>query len=151
VRGGLLARVTLAIVVACLAAGCDSVASRQRPSGSSPVTTVGTGEFTVADNLLDTWNTIGQILVRTDGVEYRSRAQMLGIYAVGYRGEEFLIRTQALALQGPDRRTLTRVLALGLDGKPDRSAAAVDLLGRLQRRIPAEIGKYRQPIRIRPR
>ena len=101
--------------------------------------------------MLDTWNTIGQILVRTDGVEYQSRAQMLGIHAVRYRGEQFLIRSQALVLQRPDGHVLTRVLALGLDGKPDRSVPAVDLLGQLQQRIPAEIGKYRQPIRIRPR
>lgn len=101
--------------------------------------------------MLDTWNTIGQILVRTDGVEYQSRAQMLGIYAVRYRGQQFLIRSQALVLQLQDGHVTTRVLALGLDGKPDRGVAAVDLLGQLQRRIPAEIGKYRQPIRTRPR
>jgi uncharacterized protein YceK len=142
--------VALAIAL-CLLAGCASVAKRQRAATPPPAASAVTGEFTVADNMLDTWNTIGQILVRTDGVDYESRAQMLGIYAVRYRGRQFLIRTQALVLQAPGGRMLTRVLALGLEGKPDRSEAAVDLLGQLQRRIPAEIGKYRQPIRIRPR
>ncbi|WP_159016084.1 hypothetical protein [Cognatiluteimonas profundi] len=147
-RRGLVPSAALAVVL-CLAAGCVSVAGKQNQV--SPVTNAGTGEFTVAENMLDTWNTIGQILVRTDGVEYESRAQMLGIYAVRYRDQQFLIRSQALVLQRPDSRMMTRVLALGLDGKPDRGVAAVDLLGRLQRRIPAEVGKYRQPIRIGPR
>ena len=41
----------------------------------------------------------GQILVRLDGVQYESRAQMLGIYAVRYRGERFLIRTHAVVIE----------------------------------------------------
>lgn len=149
-RRWLLPWAALAVVLS-LAPGCTSVARKQRPAAPSSATSVGTGEFTIAENMLDTWNTIGQILVRTDGVEYQSRAQMLGIYAVRYRGEQFLIRSQALVLERSGSQMLTRVLALGLDGKPVRSVAAVDLLGQLQRRIPAEIGKYRQPIRFKPR
>ncbi len=149
-RRGLVPWAALAAAL-CLAAGCASDARKQHPASPSSATSAGNGEFTVADNMLDIWNTIGQILVRTDGVEYQSRAQMLGIHAVRYRGRQFLIQSQALVLQRPAGHVLTRVLALGLDGKPDRSAAAVDLLGMLQRRIPAEIGRYRQPIRIRPR
>lgn len=109
---------------------------------------VGISEFTVADNMLDTWNTIGQIIVRLDGAEYETRAQMLGLYAVRYRGERFLLRTEALVLPASGQHTLTRVLALGLDGKPDRSAAAMALLEILQQRIPVEIDKYRQPIKL---
>lgn len=109
---------------------------------------VGISEFTVADNALDTWNTIGQIIVRLAGAEYESRAQMLGIYAVRYRGERFLVRTEALVLAAGGQHTITRVLALGLDGKPDRSPAAMALLAILQQRIPMEIGKYRQPITL---
>jgi len=122
-----------------------------RPEPPAPVvlaTPVGITEFTVADNMLDTWNTIGQIIVRLDGAEYESRAQMLGIYAVRYQGERFLLRTEALVLPAAGQHTLTRVLALGLDGKPNRGLAATALLEILQQRIPAEIDKYRQPIKL---
>jgi hypothetical protein len=113
-----------------------------------PTAPAGITEFTVADNMLDTWNTIGQIIVRLDGAGYESRAQMLGIYAVRYQGERFLLRTQALVLPAAGQHTLTRVAALGLDGKPNRSPAAMALLEILQQRIPEEIGKYRQPIKL---
>ena len=113
-----------------------------------PATPAGITEFTVADNMLDTWNTIGQIIVRLDGAGYESRAQMLGIYAVRYQGERFLLRTEALVLPASGQHTITRVLALGLDGKPNRSPAAMALVEVLQRRIPAEIDKYRQPIKL---
>jgi hypothetical protein len=112
------------------------------------VTSVGVSEFTLAENMLDTWNTIGQIIVNLDGADYESRAQMLGIYAVRYQGERFLIRTQALVLPATGEHTLTRVLALGLDGKPDRSPGAMALLAILQQRIPMEIARYRQPIKL---
>jgi hypothetical protein len=114
----------------------------------APATPVGISEFTVADNMLDTWNTIGQIIVRLDGAEYESRAQMLGIYAVRYHGQRFLVRTEALVLPAGGEHTVTRVVALGLDGKPERGAAATALLAILQQRIPTEIGKYRQPIKL---
>jgi len=94
----------------------------------------------------DTWNTVGQVLVRTDGVTYESRAQMLGIYAVRYRGERFLIRTQALVMDVATDGLRTRVLALELDGKPKQSAAANALLEVLKKRAPEEIGKYTLPI-----
>jgi len=107
------------------------------------------GDFTVADNMLDTWNTIGKILVRMDGVQYESRAQMLGIYALRYRGERFLIRTQAVVIQDPTAGIQTRVSAMELDGKVKSSAASVQLLRILRERVPLEIAKYRQPIRIK--
>lgn len=118
------------------------------PAPVAPAMPVGISEFTVADNMLDTWNTIGQIIVRLDGAEYETRAQMLGLYGVRYRGERFLLRTEALVLPASGQHTLTRVIALGLDGKPDRSAAAMALLDILQQRIPVEIDKYRQPIKL---
>lgn len=106
-----------------------------------------TGAFTVPENMLDTWNTIGQILVRTDGVQYESRAQMLGLYVIRYRNERLLIRTQAVVL-GTENRTQTRVTALDALGKPTRSAAALAVLDLLKRRIPLEVARYRQPIHL---
>ena len=130
-----------------LVAGCAT--GHHTPAAPvAPAPPVGISEFTVADNMLDTWNTIGQIIVRLDGAEYESRAQMLGIYAVRYRGERFLVRTEALVLAAAGQHTITRVVTLGLDGKPDRSPAALALLAILQQRIPVEIGRYRQPIRL---
>lgn len=40
------------------------------------------GAFTIEAGELDTWNAVGQIAVRTPGVTYEGRAQMLGLYAV---------------------------------------------------------------------
>jgi hypothetical protein len=133
-----------------LAGGCGGI--RERPAPVEPVEPelpVDTGEFTLADNVNDIWNTVGQILVRLDGVEYESRAQMMGIYALRYRGERLLIRTQAIVIGTPTDGVLTRVLALAPDGKPIHSRAAVELLGVLEQRIPVEIGKYRTPVKLK--
>ena len=136
-----------AALAVLLVASCTT-ARIPEPVPVPPATTVGISEFTVAENMLDTWNTIGQIIVRLDGAEYESRAQMLGIYAVRYQGERFLVRTQALVLPAAGQHTLTRVVALGLDGKPHPSPAAMALLAILQQRIPVEIARYRQPIKL---
>jgi len=117
---------------------------------STPIPDQATGnesaEFTIAASMNDTWNTVGQILVRTDGVIYESRAQMLGIYGVRYRGERFLIRTQALVMAKPTDGLRTRVLALEMDGTQKHGAAADALLGVLEKSVPEEIGKYTLPI-----
>jgi hypothetical protein len=96
-------------------------------------------DFTIAADMLDTWNAVGQILVRTDGATYEGRAQMLGLYDVLYRGERFLVLTRALALTGKDQGAATRVSVVLPDGKPDANAAAIELLGVLQARLPEEI------------
>lgn len=128
-----------------LAAACSMQAPTSTPPADAP-TAVESAEFTIAASMNDTWNTVGQILVRTDGVIYESRAQMLGIYGVRYRGERFLIRTQGLVIEKPTDGLRTRVLALEIDGKPKNSAAANALLGVLAKRVPEEIGKYTLPI-----
>ena len=148
------------VAIAVVAAGCvgnGTKAGQSRGGPSVPVPTSATAEaanvdrsdFAVADNMLDTWNTISQILVHLDGVEYESRAQMLGIYALRYRGERFLIRTQAVVIQDPTAGIQTRVSALELDGKVKSSVASLQLLRLLRERVPLEIAKYRQPIRIK--
>jgi hypothetical protein len=105
-------------------------------------------EFAVPENMLDTWNTIGQILVHTDGLQYEGRAQMLGLYIVRSRGERLLIRTQAVVIQAPGGHMQTRVMVIGPDGKRNRSAAAIGMLEMLKRRIPEEVARYRQPIHL---
>ena len=153
-------RYTCLAAIALVAAGCVGNGTRADQPRGGPLTSVSgppaaeaanvdRGDFTVADNMLDTWNTIGKILVRLDGVEYESRAQMLGIYALRYRGERFLIRTQAVVIQDPTAGIQTRVSALDLGGKVKSSAASVQLLRLLCERVPLEIAKYRQPIRIK--
>ncbi len=123
--------------------------SLKEPKSASPqdeAIEAESAEFTIAASMNDTWNTIGQVLVRTDGVIYESRAQMLGIYGVRYRGERFLICTQALVIEKPTDGLRTRVLALEMDGKQKHSPAANALLEVLKRRVPEEIGKYTLPI-----
>ena len=145
--------ITTSACLACLAAavllaaGCRSTPPQDEPvvldrSPASPEKPAASrGEFTVPASTLDTWNAVGQVLVRLDGVTYEGRAQMLGLYAVQYRGERFLILTRGLVVT-PERQTLaTEVSARLLDGKPHGSDAAVHLLGQLQRRLPGEIAR----------
>jgi len=139
-----------ALFLALLASGCSGIRERPVPAEPpEPETPLDSGEFTLADNVNDVWNTVGQILVRLDGVEYESRAQMMGIYAVRYRSERLLIRTQAVVIGSPTEGVLTRVLALGPDGKPNHSRAAIELLSVLEQRLPLEIGKYRTPVKLK--
>jgi hypothetical protein len=109
------------------------------------------GDFTVGVSMLDAWNAIGQVLVRLDGVNYEGRAQMLGMYAVRYRGERFLILTRALVVDPKDPGMRTRVRAVVADGKPKTSDAALELLDLLERRMPAELALIaaggRRPVR----
>lgn len=95
--------------------------------------------FTIAASELDTWNAVGQLLVRMDGVTYEGRAQKLGLYAVEYRGEKFLILTKALWLSSEIKSLTTDVRVALQDGKPNSSVPARELLGLLQARLPAEL------------
>jgi hypothetical protein len=117
-------------------AGCNTI----KPSQDAPLPVVLTpvSDFTITAGMLDTWNAVGQILVRTDGATYEGRAQMLGLYDVRYRGERFLVLTRALALTS-DRQMTTKVSVALRDGKPDGSDAAIELLGLLRARLPEEL------------
>lgn len=144
----------LGLVVGLTVGGCGGTRNAKDASIEAPPTPASVpdgGEFTVAESMNDTWNTVGQVLVALDGVTYESRAQMLGIYAVRFRDERMLIRTQAVVMRDAGDRMLTRVMALKLDGKPNTSPAAIELLDLLSRRVPLEVGKYRQPIRLKKR
>lgn len=151
-----LLRLAVTVWLAAVCGGCGPILPSQQPPGGpsttsepDPMADDAPGEFTIAASMNDTWNTVGQVLVRTDGVTYESRAQMLGIYGVHYRGERFLIRTQAVVMRSPTDGMVTRVLALELDGKPKHSAAAIKLLEILKLRVPMEIGKYSLPIELK--
>jgi len=150
-------RLPCLVVVASLVVGCSGVGGT-RSSPDIPVATTpdtetaaegDSGEFTIAASMNDTWNTVGQVLVRTDGVTYESRAQILGIYALRYRGERFLIRTQAVVIGSGADGMSTRVVALGLDGKVNHGPAAIELLKVLKQRVPLEIEKYSLPIELK--
>lgn len=97
------------------------------------------GEFTLSADKLDTWNAVGQILVRTPGVKYQSRAQMLDLYSLRYHDIEFLVFTKALLASETNNRLTTKVTATTLAGKPIDEDACAELLGLLQRELPAEI------------
>jgi hypothetical protein len=140
-----------AAVVPCVLAlaGCVSApASRSVVEAIAPPIPPDGGAFTVAENTLDTWNTIGKVLVAMDDVQYQGRAQMLGLYTIGFRGEQFLIRTQAVVLRDATEAIHTRVDALGPTGKPTQSPAAIEMLARLAQRVPMEVARYRQPVKV---
>lgn len=141
---------TCVTALAVLVAGCSAVpptpdgppaAPVEPTSGEEGIPNARRGEFTISAGMLDTWNAVGQILVRTDGVIYEGRAQMLGIYAVKYRGEHFLIVTQARVPQDSADGLVTEVSAVHQNGAPNGSAATVELLGLLQQRLPAELAR----------
>jgi len=135
------------LVVLALAfalAGCRRE-TRPQPPPPAQIPDDG-GAFTVAESMLDTWNTIGQVLVGLEGVGYEGRAQMLGLYVVSYRGEHFLLRTRALPVEASGQGLRTRVDALGPRGQPIRSRAAAALLAILEQRLPLEVARYRQPV-----
>lgn len=98
-------------------------------------------EFAIPAGMLDTWNAVGQILVRLDGVSYEGRAQMLGLYAVQYQGERFLILTKARVLESPTDEELTYVRALLQSGGPNHGTPAVELMGRLEQQLPGELAR----------
>jgi len=108
--------------------------------------------FNIAGGMLDTWNAIGQLVVRMEGVTYHGRAQKLGLYDVEYKGERFLILTQALWLSSEIKVTTTQVRAALQDGKPNSSPPAIEFLGMLEKRLPAEMiriatDKKRPPVK----
>jgi hypothetical protein len=150
-RGPATGRVAFVAALLVVLGGCHGQAgTKPEPPEPAIVIPPDGGAFTVAEGMLDTWNTIGKILVGLEGVEYEGRAQMLGLYSVRYRGEAFLVRAQALPIEAPGQGLRTRVDALGPGGDGLESAAAAELLRVLARRVPLEVALYRQPVKLRP-
>ncbi|HEY5803300.1 MAG TPA: hypothetical protein VIT90_06405 [Lysobacter sp.] len=149
---------TVIAAVVLVVAGCSATAPKVEPPPVQPgqseadkAVDAGRGEFTIAAGMLDTWNAVGQILIRLDGVTYEARAQMLGIYTVRYRGERFIVLTRALVADGQRQGLATEVGALWLDGKPNNSMAARELLKELQHRLPAELALIKAGGRGKPK
>ena len=135
-----------ALLVACLFAACATRAPQLTapvlPSTApvAPAVPNATrGEFNIAANKLDTWNAVGQIIVRTPGAIYEGRAQMLDLYSVSYRGQSFLLITRALLLSDTIKQATTLVTARTPYGKPIDSDATAELLALLQRELPMQI------------
>jgi hypothetical protein len=95
--------------------------------------------FTVEASSNDTWNAVGQLLVRTPGVAYDGRAQKLGLYAIRYRGEPLMVLTRALPLSDAVTRTTTEVTVTTRSEPPADYANAAALFVLLERALPAEL------------
>lgn len=136
----------LLLIAAALLAACRSapVAEPSPPAASPAPITATRGEFLVDAVALDTWNAVGQIAVRTPGVTYEGRAQMLGLYALRYRGQSLMVLTRPLLASETSGRLTTRVTASTAAGKLVDSDAAAELLSLLQRELPAEIDSVRK-------
>jgi len=138
------------IVLALVLAGCSTPPSVRTSPETQPAEeatvvapTFTPGEFLIEADKLDTWNAVGQIAVRTPGVEYEGRAQMLDLYTLRYRGVSFLVQTKSVLLSDTIKRMTTRVTATTLDGKPIDSEPVTDLLTLFLRELPAEIESVR--------
>ena len=95
--------------------------------------------FNIAAGMNDTWNAVGQILVRTPGVTYDGRAQMLGLNAFRYRGESLMLLTRALPVSDTIKTLTTEVTVTTTKGTAMHSEGAAELLALIARDLPAEI------------
>lgn len=145
-RSAAFCLVTASMLVACATRAPVREPAQPPPLGEplpARTATMTRGEFTIAAGKLDTWNAVGQIVVRTSGATYEGRSQMLDLYSVRYRNQPFLLVTRALLLSDTIKDTTTLVTARTLDGKPIDSDASAHLLALLQRELPAEIERVR--------
>ena len=137
----------LALCAAMLLGACRTHPPPPQPPPPAPLPaaapTSTRGEFTIAATKLDAWNAVGQVVVRTPGVTYEGRSQMLDLYTVRYHGQPFLLVTRALLLSDTIHDTTTLVTARTLAGKPIDSDASAELLALLQHELPAQIEKDR--------
>lgn len=113
------------------------------PAVAAPAPETPRPHFTVEASRNDTWNAVGQILVRTPGVEYDGRAQMLGLYAIRYRGEPLMVLTQALPLSDAITRTTTEVTVTPRREPSVGYDNAAALFALLERALPAELDSVR--------
>lgn len=137
----------VAVAVVLLLAGCATAPRTPAPAagaGAAPATpAVATGEFVVAAHELDTWNAVGQLLVRMDGMRLDARSEMLDLHVVHYRGQDLLILTRGIPLADGASDPSTRVATIARDGGATDSPATRELLAILQRELPAEILRVR--------
>ncbi len=137
------------VTISCIALAIVGCAQRPRtpeppPEAppqveAPPPPTTTRGRFAIEADKNDTWNAVGQILVRTPGITYEGRAQMLDLYSIRYRGEPWMILTRSLPLSDDIKKTTTEVTATTPKGAPVDSDAVAELLALLERELPAEI------------
>jgi hypothetical protein len=138
---------TLTVVsIACLAlvlCACAHAPPAPPPPITAPAPETVRPRFSIEASENDTWNAVGQILVRTPGVEYDGRAQMLGLYSIRYRDEPMMILTRALPLSDAITRTTTEVTVTTRSDPPAGYANATALFTLLETALPAELDSVR--------
>jgi hypothetical protein len=132
-------RAVLSILLVLVLASCAKPVRTPPPDTEVPPPDTTPLRFNVEAGMNDTWNAIGQILVRTPGVAYDGRAQMLGLNAIRYRGEALMLLTRALPLSDTIKTLTTEVALTTTQGKAMHSDGAAELLALLARELPAEI------------
>jgi uncharacterized lipoprotein len=70
-------------------------ATTSASASAAPIAGVSNG-FTVAGSRDDVFAKVGDALGKIDGLTIASRAQLLGVYDVGYEGSNFLVRVSAV-------------------------------------------------------
>ena len=147
----LVAAGAAAAVAALSVAGCRTAAPPAPVTEPMPVPPAVAAGFVVAEAMLDTWNTIGQIVVSLEHAHYEARSQMLGLYQLRWRGEPMLVVADAVPL-GPESRGIsTRVRTLAADGAPLDSDGARELMSILATRVALEAPRYRHAVEESPR
>jgi hypothetical protein len=133
-------RLPCIVSISCLAlCACAHAPPAPPPPITAPAPETVRPRFIVEAGENDTWNAVGQILVRTPGVEYDGRAQMLGLYAIRYRGEPLMVLTQALPLSDAITRTTTEVTVTPRREPSVGYDNAAALFALLERALPAEL------------
>ena len=131
------------VSISCFALALCACAHAPRtpvpPPVTAPAPQTARPRFTIEASANDTWNAVGQILVRTPGVEYDGRAQMLGLYSIRYRGEPLMVLTRALPLSDTVTRTTTEVTVTTRSDPPEGYDNAAALFALLETALPAEL------------
>lgn len=139
-------RTALLMLVFLALAGCVQPVRTPEPPPplpEAPVPDPTPLRFNVEAGMNDTWNAVGQILVRTPGVTYDGRAQMLGLNAIRYRGEALMLLTRGVPLSDTIKTLTTEVTVTTAKGTAMHSDGAAELLALLARELPAEIASVK--------
>ncbi|WP_407060854.1 hypothetical protein [Agrilutibacter terrestris] len=102
--------------------GASATASAS--ASAAPVAGVSNG-FTVAGSRDDAFTKVGDALATMDGLTIASRAQLLGVYDVGYEGSNFLVRVSTVEAGA-------YVAAVDPRGQPATGEAAVKAITALK-------------------
>jgi hypothetical protein len=135
------------VSICCLALALCACAQTPRtpapPPVAAPAPETVRPRFTIEADANDTWNAVGQLLVRTPAVTYEGRAQMLGLYSIRYRDEPMMILTRALPLSDTITKTTTEVTVTTRTDPLEGYANAAALFALLESALPAELDSVR--------